>query len=292
MQKTLDLSIKKHEIGATVGGYCVNGKQFDSYMDKQIWMDFIAGMKENHYEAFIEFGEGSGSELREKGTYPPKMASYGSSSRMIYNLCKNIDGFHFERKLPTTVGGIANIDGFMENNDKYVFVEAKCREPYGAKSHMVDIKYKELFQYIDKENSCNLNIQVTDAGSNIDARFIAEGVTIDCFDIKQMICHLLGISGMFLNNPTDRKICFAYLCYNPKLIDIVDERKKIKIFAEYNKMRDECLAIDFKELFGITLRYLRNELNIGNASDKQVAEMASNFEFYLCDQSNYSSYIN
>ena len=71
--------------------------------------------------ARIEYGAGDGGELEEKDGRPPKMASFGSSSRMIYNLSNKKDGFHFEKKLPTTVGGTANLDGFYEDDARYIF---------------------------------------------------------------------------------------------------------------------------------------------------------------------------
>ena len=80
MQKTLDLSIKKTEIGSLQGGYSTV-KLYESYMSNDAWEDFIIEMKRNHPEAYKEYGAGSGGELKPKGKYPPKMASFGSSSR-------------------------------------------------------------------------------------------------------------------------------------------------------------------------------------------------------------------
>ena len=87
-----------------------------------------------------------GSELKEKNGRPPKMASFGSSSRMIYNLSNKKNGFHFEKKLPTTVGGTANLDGFYEDDNRYIFVEAKCHEPYNVKKTVISSKYKDLYK--------------------------------------------------------------------------------------------------------------------------------------------------
>ena len=112
-------------------------------MNNDEWDAFVADMEKNHQNAFDEYGAGSGGELKPKGKYPPKMASYGSSSRMIYNLCKGIAEFHFEEKMPTKVGGTANLDGYMETGDRYIFVEAKCRELYGENSHLIESKYRK-----------------------------------------------------------------------------------------------------------------------------------------------------
>ena len=130
----LDLAIKSKEIGTTEGFYSVPYKDGTlhkpTYMTNEEWNAFLSAMPDM---ARREYGEGDGDELKEKDGRPPKMASFGSSSRMIYNLSNKKEGFHFEKKLPTTVGGTANLDGFYEDDNRYIFVEAKCHEPYTAK---------------------------------------------------------------------------------------------------------------------------------------------------------------
>ena len=266
MQKTLDLSIKKSEIGNVEGGYYIKDwKTYPYYMDNDTWDDFKRDMETNYPNAFAEYGAGSGGEMKEKGKFPPKMASYGSSSRMIYNLCKDIPDFCFEYKLPTRVGGIANLDGFLETSKSLIFTEAKCREPYGTKNSLIEVKYKELYQYINAEGACNLNIKCDDEQSKIKVCFSVSDKPIINFDIKQMICHLLGIAAKLLNEPSDKKISFVYLCYNPKLIEIIDEKKKPCILKNYENMCDEYEMIDFKSLFRTILIYLRDVLSVGRA---------------------------
>ena len=290
MQKTLDLSIKKNELGTIEGAYFVpDGNSYSAYMSNTEWDALIKDMERNHASAFEEYGAGSGGELKPKGKYPPKMASYGSSSRMIYNLCKDIPNFHFEYQLPTRVGGVANLDGFMESDNKYIFVEAKCREPYGVKSNLIDNKYRELYKHINKDKTCNLSIQIENADSKIKVMFSVGENKIESFDIKQMICHLLGITVKFLNAPTDKKIAFLYLCYNPKFIEIAEGKKKESILKTYNQMREECNAIDFRGLFKSIVMYLSEEIKVGHATDTAMDTMLNNFDFLLCDQSTFLS---
>lgn len=292
MQKTLDLSIKKSETGTTKDGYSVNnGKSYEAYVSNQEWEMFVKDMEQNHPDAFDEYMAGSGGEMKQKGKYPPKMASYGSSSRMIYNLCKDIPKFHYEHQLPTKVGGIANLDGFIEKEDRYIFVEAKCREPYGAKSHIIEKKYRDLYQYIDSDGSCNLNIRTENIDSKISVMFSVGKRIITNFDIKQMICHLLGIAVKFLNNPTDKRISFLYLCYNPKLIEIIDDKKKANIYETYDQMSAECHAIDFSNLFKSIVMYLSEQLKVGMSTSEDIHKMLDNFKFQLCDQNDYINKI-
>lgn len=136
--KILDRAIMQNETANNPdikSGYKINESTYPNYLEDKCFEKFVDDMKQNHKLAYEMYGKGSGNELEiRKGRggvlYPPKMASFGSSSRMIYSLMKDVDGFLFEKQLKTTVGGTANLDGFMETESKYVFVEAKCREPY------------------------------------------------------------------------------------------------------------------------------------------------------------------
>jgi len=197
--KTLDLSIKFNETGTSNEGksYILSERQYENYIDNEKWSAFVEEMKTEYPLAYAEYGEGSGDELGIKkiGKYPPKMASYGSSSRMIYLLSRDIEGFQFEKKIPTTVGGIANMDGFLQSENIQFFIEAKCREPYSPKSYIIDRKYEALYRYIDAEPSVDIkcNITIID-DEKMQVKFVAQGTIITAFDIKQMISHLLGIA--------------------------------------------------------------------------------------------------
>ncbi len=291
MQKTLDMAIKKHEKGSVESGYFVNGKSYSSYMDNRDFDDFIVDMQKNCQSAFVEYGAGQGGELKEKRGFPPKMASYGSSSRMIYNLSRPVPDFHFEYKLPTTVGGTANLDGFLEKDDSFIFVEAKCREPYGAKKHFVESKYKNLYDYINSDKTCNLCIDTYDEKGKMGVTFSVGDKIVSVLDIKQMICHLLGIGTYLLRCPSDKKIRFLYLCFDPRSVDIDDARKKERICSVYDTLCRECTMIDFYSLFACILRYLREVLKVGNAAEAEVKRMTDNFSFLFCKPEDYLKHL-
>lgn len=127
LNKILDYAIMADETAKNPGlrsGYTVNGKIYSNYLSNASFAEFVEDMKTNNPTAYEMYGKGGGKELEErkvgKNIYPPKMASFGSSSRMIYNLMKTDKTFLFEKKLPTTVGGIANLDGFIETDEKCV----------------------------------------------------------------------------------------------------------------------------------------------------------------------------
>ena len=295
MQKTLDLSIKYAETGTLDGAYAFNEKaSYPSYMTQNDWDAFVEEMKVSYNQAYKELIAGSGGELKPQGHRPPKMASYGSSSRLIYRLSKSfMPQFHLEHKLSTYIGGIANIDGFMETDTSLYFIEAKCREPYGAKSKLIKSAYRKLYKYINDDPSCNLNIHLVETDKdNMIVTFSVGETIISTFDIKQMICHLLGIAMNVMNAPTQKAIKFLYLCYNPKLIEIIAPGKKNKIIATYDKMCSECRLIDFNALFKTIVSFLSVEISKETRTDLISQNYDFDFCFTLCDQSNYTDLLN
>ena len=291
----LDLAIKLKETGTTDGCYAVTYEKDDkketlyrqTYMTNKAWNEFLAAMPKN---AKKEYGEGGGDELSEKNGRPPKMASYGSSSRMIYNLSKNKENFHFEKKLPTSIGrGEANLDGFYEDDNRYIFVEAKCHEPYSVKGHTVSKAYERLYNYINEHMFGELQIDMTTSkcGKYLNVEYFAGGEKLERFDIKQMICHLLGIATGLLEGTLKKKqVDFIYLLYDPTELDI-DASAKAKINEIYDRTCYECNLIDFSELFREMLEFLIDAKFQDVVSSDIVDDMALKFTFTLASQDFY-----
>ena len=115
----LDMAIKLAETGSVEGGYHIGGSVKDTYMSNSEWEAFKAEMSA---QAIAELSAGGGDNLSEKGARPPKMASFGSAARMVYTLSRHKYGFHFENKLPSTVGASTVINGFCDDGYRYIFV--------------------------------------------------------------------------------------------------------------------------------------------------------------------------
>ena len=155
MATALDCAIREFEVkdGNCEYGYQIPDKPiYDNYMSNKRWELFLEEMPDEYKR---QFNNGSGGELKEKnGRTPPKMASYGSSSRFIYELSKGIVGFNFEVLLDTRVGGIANLDGFLHNGSEYIYVEAKRREIYYGTHKNNTIKSVYIPVYDKIKNTC------------------------------------------------------------------------------------------------------------------------------------------
>jgi len=290
----LDLAIKLKETGTTDGFYAVpykNGTlQKQTYMTNDEWLAFLTAMPE---AARREYGEGDGDELKEKNGRPPKMASYGSSSRMIFNLSGKKEGFHFEKQLPTTVGGTANLDGFYENADRYVFVEAKCHEPYSAKKNVVSTCYAKLYEYINERMADNINIQteMSKCGRYMNVEYYADGKKLEHFDMKQMICHLLGIATGIIKGTIDRKQTdFIYLLYDPTELEI-EPKAKAEIDKIYKITCVECNRIDFAELFRVMLEFLSVTKFKDALSSEEMDDTILKFAFILASQDYYKTFL-
>ena len=289
--ETLDLAIKQSEKATVEGAYVLPYKdgvlKKSTYMTNDEWKAFLNSIPE---EAREEYGASGGDELSEKNGRPPKMASYGSSSRMIYTLSREKEGFHFEKKLSTTVGGKANLDGFYEDENHYIFVEAKCHEPYTAKNVTVSKCYEKLYKYINEKmlGSIHIDMQTSKCGRYLNVQYFANDEKLERFDLKQMICHLLGIATGILNGTLKRKQTdFIYLLYDPTELDIEPEAKA-EIDTIYERTCYECNLIDFAELFRVILEFLRETKFESAMSKDELDDVILKFTFTLASQEFYS----
>ncbi len=284
--KALDLAIKAAEKGCTDGGYLVGDRLYDTYMTSAEWDAFKSAMSP---EALAAYAAGGGDELSQKGGKPPKMASYGSSSRMIYLLSRHKAGFHFEKKLPTTVGGVANLDGFLEEAHRYVFVEAKCHEPYAAGRVSVSKSYEGLYRFINDRMAGSLEIQMTPSkcGRYLNVAYSADGERLAYFDMKQMICHLLGIATGILKGELDtRQIDFIYLLYDPTELDLPEDVAE-QVNTIYQRTCFECNLVDFSTLLRVILEYLKEEKYPDALDGDTLDGVAYAFTFALASQELY-----
>ncbi len=217
------------------------------------------------------------------------MASYGSSSRMIYKLSAHKAGFHFEKKLSTTIGGTANLDGFYEDDSRYIFVEAKCHEIYSSKNSSVSKTYEKLYSFINEQMAGSVEIKMRDSkcGRYLDTEFFAEGEKLERFDMKQMICHLLGIATGILKGDLGKKQGdFIYLLYDPTDLELAPDTKDM-VDSIYGRACYEFNLVDFSRLLRVIFAFLK-EIKYGEAvSDEELDALVCKFTFTLSSQDFY-----
>ena len=299
--KALDYAIRDYECKKfpIESGYNIENNIYCNYLSKNSWKEFKDSMKKVHRR---QFEDADGGELKEKkgrwGICPPKMASFGSSSRFLYNISKDIVGFQFEKLLPTRVGGTANLDGYIMRGDVDVFVEAKCKEIYSShKTIEVSDVYKEIYDKLKTDNgfSYDNNGRPIKDGKTDDKHFKCtfkfDGEEIVHFDIKQLICHFLAISANILENEkANKNVKFVYLIFNPKDADAACfENEKVssykeRIFRIYDETIKEISKFDMKELFASVFQIQADRLGI---KEKKY----SSFDFYIVEQKDFKEKI-
>lgn len=266
-----------------------SGRLYDTYMENSAWKRFLSAMSEEH---LAQYEAGGGKELEEKDGRPPKMASCISSSRFVYASSFDIEGFSFEKKLATAVGGVANLDGYAERADKTIYVEAKLREPYSHKPvQRIKQNYKPLYDHLRKMMPGVFDCVMEDIENEREMRtvFFCRDETVCGFDIKQMICHMLGIANDKLAHGFDGKeICFLYLLYNPVCLEFPSESG-----AEIRRIyMDTCRAaqqFELEAMFGHIVDFLIQSKNMKH-DEADVAALKKAFKFKLCDQDTYRNY--
>ncbi|SFW32567.1 hypothetical protein SAMN02910409_1601 [Prevotellaceae bacterium HUN156] len=285
--KALDYAIRNFENSNfdIESGYDIHGKdKYWNYLSNKSWSAFLAEMSKLHQ---AQYKDGDGGELEEKnsryGKVPPKMASFGSSSRFIFLQSKDIPSFSFEKQFPTRVGHTANLDGYLEKESTIYCVEAKCREIYYSHKNIeVSTIYEDVYKKIS-----GLSYDVFPIKNDIEHRkytFKYNKNELVHFDIKQLICHFLGITADILENQRNGiSIHFVYLIFNPENNTIFTEeieKYKDKILKQYNETIDEINKFgDMKQLFRSIMKYQIENL--------KLPEVDYCFDFKLADQNSY-----
>lgn len=243
-----DCFIKKNLVdvlGNDCFGYEIAGRFYDVYYNKEDYKKFIVEMQSDKYNKFYnQYNRGKGSELIEKGGRPPKMASVASSSRFCYlalrNGCKqfcNSENIIFEHgcKINGVDGTGAQLDAYVPEEN--IYFEVKCHEIFGNHKNILSKSYWKLlygeendfgFSYAECPETAKFQFNMSDFG--IEKRKVR-------FDIKQLLCHLLGIASQ---KDKDVPAKLVYLFFKPKMNL---ESEQIQIDEVFEELKDEIRNI-------------------------------------------------
>ncbi len=265
---------------------------YDRYLSKKLEIE-----KRLSFEILKRYGNGRGNEFKTGKFY-----SVGSSSRFAVSsfseataqgLVELIRKLEINGKIEDvsitleeglSINGIPSnttlpqIDVVIRTNsgDTY-FVEVKCHEIFDTNEHKrIKLKWKYLQAEPFKRLPLNFGTlskqSVTENGRSIDYISVDENflfandfgfkLSTTHFDLKQFICHLMGIVSYGSKN-TDQKIHFYYLFYkNEDCFDFVGdeiyanlEEEICEIFGKFSTLFPE---IDFGICYNNTFDTLKS----------------------------------
>ncbi len=247
-------------------------RKYYNYYSKAAFSDFVDEMKTTYPDHYAKFkgiknasnnAGGKGGELdAKKGKYglmPPKMASVASSSRFCYlalrdgvdtnilgkTFAKNEVEFEKECEIFATSKTAPQLDAYIEDEKCDIFIEAKCHEIFDS--------HKPVFRNVYWDYFKN-NASLKDMASGEEKPAESFTVSWDLFDIKkkstrfdvkQFVCHLLGIKEHQKEKGKNAKL--VYMFFKPvsedketaKMINSVFEELKTEIRAIF-----ECKVIN------------------------------------------------
>lgn len=245
------------------------------------FLEEIKTKYKNIYDCYVEGKGGELEEKNSRyGLLPPKMASIASSSRFIYllfrynreekikQIVKDIEKngtFTFEDKLEIDkIKSQPNLDATYITEKKTIYFEAKCHELFD--SHKLEWK-ESYFQngifYGNSKKSLNINKQTDIELCNGEPKKYKKTehnkIVLYCkiknstfdfdeeeklyLDVKQFVCHLLGIAND--EKSEDKKRELVYLYFKPKSLSGFDNEyksleKQFKTFCECQIISSFC----------------------------------------------------
>lgn len=280
IEEAVDMAIRLSETDDNAG-YSTGGRTYECYMSKERWKEFVKEMKERYPQHYERYEGGKGGELSEKNNRPPKMASYGSSSRFVYNTLRDVLNVEFEKDCPKRFARGCNpqLDAYVEIGGTSIFVEAKCHEIYNDK-HLGSKSYEKVYKSVG--NGFKYNEETSVISCN--------GMEIRHIEAKQLICHLLAIAAGILEGRCEPNARLVYLIFNPTKDDVavhIHDEWKGRVEEVYNRAISELESIcQVKGLFDNIYEFQRV-----NLSRRGLVKYSGEYSFELCiaDQENWKT---
>lgn len=185
-------------------GYKMGSKSYPSYYSQDAFTAFKLEMGFCHPQHYNRYINGQGSELLETET-PPKMASVASSSRFAYLALRwgaqAIGGtdqveFEHECRIQGIRGTAPQLDAYTtDENGNPIYVEVKCHEIFDP--HKTELKAAYWENIYGEKNAFGFSSKkaIKDR-ETFDIPLDQFGITREhsMMDIKQLLCHLMGIA--------------------------------------------------------------------------------------------------
>lgn len=215
-----------------------------------------------------------------------KKEGYSTAKEMIRKLSSEAEGFCFDKSFDHSFGNVVT-DGFMEQDDRYVFVYAICDEPYAEMRCELNFAYRELYQFLNERMYGSVECYMEDESVS----FGSYGEKVCRFDLKNVIEYMLGIAFSLLTGAIESKnIDLMYLAYDPDELGVSDSTREQAV-SIYEKLCEECNELDLSTLFTVITLYLRDIKGVGKMSDEELELLGYNFTVYMCNQELYPNLL-
>lgn len=228
-------------------GYVIDGKTYKNYYTKEVFEKFKNTMEKSYSEYYKDYDIGTGSEFKEKkgkyGWMPPKMASVASSSRFCYLALRDgaqaLGGDNVKFEYECIIEDIEaktypQLDAYIE--ESHTFVEAKCHEIFDSHKIKMSKKYEK---YLTKDFGITLGEDQKNSIFEIPLSEFGIEKSTSRFDIKQLLCHLIGIKSEKKRLEVD-EVTLTYLFFKPKTND---ENVNEQIDEVFEELTDEINKI-------------------------------------------------
>lgn len=219
-------------------GYAMGSSHYPMYYSREAFADFMMEMSTCHPQHHNRYLKGQGSELLETKT-PPKMASVASSSRFAYLALRwgaqalggtDCVEFEHECRIQGIRGTAPQLDAYTRDaQGNPMFIEVKCHEIFDPHSIELSTAYWE--QLYAEQNAFGLvstEEKPTAEKFRIPLSQFAVAKEHSKMDVKQLLCHLMGIASQRKPN---QSATLVYLFFKP-LATGQDGLTMDRIFAE------------------------------------------------------------
>lgn len=235
-------NIIKENLIKKIGQAAFRNDAYGCYYSDEEFKRFVDEMKSSPYdEIYRSYYCGDGGELVSHGKKPPKMASVASSSRFCYLALRDgaqgLGGdenvkFEYECRIKGISGTAPQLDAYIPNSN--IYVEAKCHEIFDL--HRVEMS-KQYWKYLRSEENDFGFAAEEEKEVIIELSEFGLAKERSMFDVKQFICHLLGIQ----SKKTDEEpATLVYLFFKP--IANTDEKQR-QVDEVFDELQSEIKTI-------------------------------------------------
>lgn len=238
-KEKFDGIIRENLIKSGVSEDSFRSDKYKNYYSDEEFGKFKSEMKEEHLK---KYAKGSGGELGKdddtEAKEPPKMASVGSSSRFCYLALRDVAGVDFEKscKIAGIRGNAPQLDAYIPQDDCDVFVEAKCHEIFDKNKIEMSTQYLDYFKNNDIFGDIASNATIKGKEFSAPLKIFGIDKESSMLDIKQLLCHLMGIA----SNMGEKPAKLVYMFFIP---ETKDEKYTEKIKEVFNELRNEIHAV-------------------------------------------------